>query len=196
VLGAVPDGTPNRLLFSLIGSLSDTPLGDSQLLGDPGFDYGTIFWTADVCTVIQPIGCPPEEGGGGGYNGSSFPSRSGNTHAVIGGPAKTFHLTSETVTIPSTARRAELSFYLWIVSKNKKASADDILRIEIRDQAGALLETLGTFSNLDTSPTYLQRRFDVSRYRGATIRISFTGIQSQGPPTWFLLDDVGLNIWR
>ena len=37
---------------------------------------------------------------------------------------------------------------------------------------------------------------DVTRYRGRAIRISFTGTQNQGPPTYFMLDDVGLNIWR
>ena len=192
VLGAVGTGSPNRLLFSLIGSLSAPGTSDSQLLADPGFDYGTIFWTSDICTVIQPIGCPP----GDAFDIQSFPARSGNGHAAIGGPARTFHLSSEPVTIPSTVSRAELSFYLWVSSKNKKKSADEVLTVEIRSGSGALLETLGTFSNLDACATYLQRQFDVSRYRGATIRISFTGVQDQGPPTWFLLDDVGLNIWR
>ncbi len=192
VLGSVGSGSPNRLLFSLIDSLDQTT-GDSQLLADPSFDYGTTFWTLDldedICTVVNPTGCPPELI-------MSFPSHSGKNHATIGGPAKTFHVVSEAVTIPSTVRKAELNFYLWIVTQNKKPSADDVLTIEIRDASGALLGTLGTFSNLDANATYTQRRFDVSRYRGVTIRISFTGIQSQGPPTWFLLDDVGLNIWR
>jgi Subtilase family/Peptidase inhibitor I9 len=193
VLGAVGDGSPNRLLFSLIDSLDNSVQSDSQLLADPGFDYGTTFWTSDICTVINPTGCPPNELD---LMSASYPSRSGNSHAAIGGPARTFHLTSETVTIPSTVRKAELSVYLWVVTKDKKPSANDVLTIEFRDGAGVLLETLGTFSNLDANPTYAQRRFDVTRYRGTTIRISFTGIQSQGPPTWFLLDDVGLNIWR
>jgi len=191
VLGSVGDGSPNRLLYSLIGSLDDSALGDTQLLGDPGFDYGAIFWTSDICTVIQPTGCPPGE-----FGPESFPSRSGKGHASIGGPAKTFHLMSEALTVPSTIRRAELSFYLWVASKNKKKSANDVLTVEIRDRAGVLLEILGTFSNLDANSTYVQRRFDVSRYRGATIRISFTGVQDQGPPTWFLLDDAALSIWR
>lgn len=193
VLGAVGDGSPNRLLFSLISSLDNSAPGDAQLLADPGFEYGTTFWASDICTVINPTGCIP---GDVDFVLQSFPSRSGKSHAAIGGPARTFHLTSETVAIPSTVRKADLSFYLWIVTKNKKPSAEDVLAIEIRDRTGLLLETLGTFSNLDANLTYVQRRFDVTRYRGATIRISFTGIQSQGPPTWFLLDDVGLNIWR
>ena len=193
-LSGVGAGTPNRLLFSLMDSLAT--IGDSQLLADPSFDYGTTFWTSDICTVVQPTGCPPSELDPTTFDMMSAASRTGHNHATIGGKPATFHLSSETVTIPSTVRKAELSFYLWIVTKGKKPSIDAVLTVEVRDASGALLGTLGTFSNLDANATYTERRFDVTRYRGVTIRISFTGIQSQGPPTWFLLDDVGLNIWR
>jgi subtilisin family serine protease len=194
VLTGLDTATPNRLLFSLIGSLDNTIGADSQLLADPGFDYGTTFWTSDVCTIVNPTGCPPD--GGDDMNYYSLPGRNGKNHATIGGPAKSFHLSSETLMIPSTVRKAELSVYLWVVTKSKKPTADDILTIEIRDRNGALLETLGRYSNLDANATYALKRFDITRYRGTTIHISFTGVQSQGPPTWFLLDDVGVNIWR
>jgi len=192
-LGGIGDGSPNRLLFSLIDSLDNT-VGDAQLLADPSFEYGTTFWTSDICTVVNPTGCPPDDGGG--EEMMSAPAHSGHVHATIGGKPTTFHLSSETVTISSTVRRAELNFYLWIVTRGNKPTADDTLTVEIRDASGALLATLGTFSNLDANATYTQRRFDISRFRGQRIRISFTGIQKNGPPTWFLLDDVGLNVWR
>ncbi|HEX9160227.1 MAG TPA: S8 family peptidase [Thermoanaerobaculia bacterium] len=190
-LTGIGAGSPNRLLFSLIDSLDNPAQSDSQLLADPSFEYGTTFWTSDICTVINPTGC----GGGRLFDEMSVPSRTGNNHAAIGGPAKTFHLMSEPVTIPAVTR-SEMNFYLWVVTKVKKSTPEDVLTIEIRNSAGALLETIGKFSNLDANSTYTQRRFDVTRYRGATIRISFTGVQSQGPPTWFMIDDVGLNIWR
>ncbi len=191
VLSSVGNGSPNRLLFSLIGALN-TVTGDAQLLSDPGFDYGTTFWTSDICTVVNPTGC----GGRDFLDMMSLPSHSGNSHAAIGGSVKSFHLTSEALTVPSTIRKGELSLYLWIVTKDKKSSPNDVLSVEIRHKNGALLETLGTFSNVDACATYVRRSFDITRYRGATIRISFTGVQSQGPPTWFLLDDVGVNIWH
>ena len=193
VLTSIGEGSPNRLIFSLLGSLDETDHGDAQLLGDPGFDYGTTFWSSDICTVMNPAGCA---GNLDNYEAWSYPSHSGNSHASIGGPAKSFHLSSETVTVPSYVRKAELDLYLWIVTKNKKLVANDTLTIEIRNSAGALLETIGGFSNLDANATYSLRKFDVTRYRGASIRISFTGVQNQGPPTYFLLDDVKLNIWR
>src|SRR6266550_4685373 len=184
-------GTPNRLLFSLIDALADVT-GDSQLLADPSFEYGETFWTSDICTVINQGGCPPELDDM--LSMMSFSSHSGKHHATLGGKAQTFHLTSETLTIPATVKKAELSFYLWIQTKGKKPTADDILTVEVRDASGAVIGTLGTFSNLDVNATYTQVKFDVTAYRGRTIRVSFTGLQSQGPPTWFLLDDVALNI--
>jgi len=189
-LSSVPSGTPNLLLFSNIDSLADTT-GATQLLADPSFDFGTTFWTLDedICTITNPTGCPPDVI-------FSYPSHSGKNHATLGGKPQSFHLTSELLTIPSTFSRAELSFYLWIVTRGNKPTADDILKVEIHDASGAVLETLGTYSNLDANATYTQRKFDISRYRGKSIRISFTGVQSQGPPTWFLLDDVAVNVWR
>ena len=190
-LGGIGAGSPNRLLFSLVDSL-DNAIGDAQLLADPSFEYGTTFWTSDICTIVNPTGCPPAEM----EMMMSAPSHSGHTHATIGGKPNSFHLTSEVVTVPSTVSRAELSFFLWIQTRGNKRTADDTMTVEIRDASGALLATLGTYSNLDANETYTQRRFDVSRFRGQRIRISFTGVQKNGPPTWFIMDDVALNVWR
>lgn len=194
VLGNVGDGSGNRLLFSLTGVLDELTADESQLLSDPGFDYGTIFWTFGVCDAGNPYSCPP--GGADEMDVQSFVSHSGNSHAAAGGRPKSTRITSETLTIPSTVRLAELRFYLWVVTKNKKGSSEDTLKVEIRDSAGALLETLATFTNVDACPTYMQRRFDVSRYRGANIRISFVSNEQKGQPTWFLLDDITLNVWH
>ena len=199
VLSSIGQESSNRLLFSQTATLEDAVQADSQLLADPGFEYGTTFWSSDVCTVVNPTGCGGYrdiEGGGEEFNLYNYPSRSGNNRAAIGGPARSFNLMSEIVTVPATIRRAELSLYLWVVTKNHKPTKADVLNVEIRDANGNLLETVGVFSNLDESPTYVLKRFDVTRYRGATIRVSFTGVQSQGPPTWFLLDDAALKIWR
>lgn len=191
-LGNVPDGTPNRLLFSPLDSASDTGGSDGQLLGDPGFDYGTTFWTSNICSATNPTGCGPTFN----LDAMSLPSHSGVSHAAVGGPPKSFFLKSETITIPATVSRAELSLYLLVVTRGKKPQVSDTLTIEVRDANGALLETLGKFSNLDACSTYLQHKFDMKKYRGKPIQISFTGIQSQGPPTWFVLDDVNVSIWR
>jgi subtilisin family serine protease len=198
--------SPNLLLFSNIDALA-TVAGDSQLLADPTFDFGTTFWTVDICTIVNPTGCPPDD-----INLMSVaPGHSGTHHATLGGMPKSFHLSSEVLTIPSNVRKSELSFYLWIVTKEKNNSGnqqgdnegenqggnkDDTLTVEVRDASGALLGTLANFSNRDANATYTQRRYDLSRYRGRPIHISFTAKQDHDRPTWFLLDDVAVNVWK
>ncbi len=197
VVAAVGNSSPNRLLFSVLGALDDVQASGSQLFGDPGFDYGETFWTSGICIIVKPTDCKPTTTAY--VQGSSFTSRSGNTHAELGGPgAKNAQvsLISESVTIPATAQSAELNFYLWVVTEERSGSADDVLNVQIRNEAGALLETLGTFSNLDACPIYVQRSFDLSRYRGETLRISFVSTEDQDRVTWFLLDDVTLNVRR
>jgi subtilase family protein/peptidase inhibitor I9 len=187
-------GSPDRLLYSGIDTLSSgTP--DAQLLGDPGFDFGTTFWSADICTVVTPTGCPPDDGGGDILM-MSYPGRSGNSKATLGGKPNTFHLNSEALTIPVTVKKAQLSIYLWVVTKGNSKKASDTLTIEVHNAAGVLLATLASYSNLDANATYTNHQFDLTRFRGTPIKISFTGVQSNGPPTWFFLDDVNVNIWK
>jgi aqualysin 1 len=196
--------SPNRLLYSNIDALADAT-GSTQVLGDPSFDFGTTFWTVDICTIVNPTGCPPEED----IALMSFNAHSGTGKAQLGGKPKSFHLQSEVRTIPSNVRKAELSFYLWIVTKenngnqqgnnqgnNQGGNKDDTLTVEVRDPSGALLGTLANFSNRDANATYTQRKYDLSRYRGRPIRLSFTGIQDHDRPTWFLIDDVAVNVWK
>ena len=185
----IGDGSPNRLLFSMIDAYDDAT-GEAQLLGDPGFEYGTTFWSADICTVINQTSCPPSVE----FEMMSSNSHSGKGHATLGGKPQSFRLTSETLLVPAV-KKAELSFYLWIETKGNKPQASDTLSVEIRNAAGQLLETIATYSNLDGNATYTKRTLDVTRYSGKTIRISFTAIQGNGPSTYFLLDDVALNIW-
>lgn len=193
ILGALTLGllSPNRLLFSQVDAVT-TVTADSQLLGDPGFDFGLTFWTSDVCTVINPTGCPPDETDG--FSMMSLPSHSGNTHATIGGPPTTFHLSSEAVTIPSNVQRAQFSFYLYIVTKERRPFPVDFMTVEVHDASNRLIAILGGYSNLDANATYTQRTFDVTRFKGMTVRFGFTGIQGPSQPTYFLLDDAGVNV--
>jgi len=187
--------SPNLLLYSGIDALNSASV-DGQLLGDPGFDYGETFWSADICTVVTPTGCPPDDGGGD-MNLFSYAGHSGNTKASIGGSKpQSFHLTSEVFTIPSTVGKAELDYFLWIVTKGNSPRATDTMTVQVRSAAGVMLATLTNYSNLDANATYTLTKFDLSRFRGVPIRISFTGVQSNGPPTWFFLDDVTVNIWK
>src|SRR5262249_35058329 len=106
------------------------------------------------------------------------------------------HLVSAPMTIPPDASSVELGFWLWVVTSEHGATAQDLLKVEVRDGSGNLLQTLGIYSNLDETQTYQRRYFDMTAHRGNTIRVSFTATADKGAPTWFLLDDVELNAWH
>jgi len=57
-----------------------------------------------------------------------------------------------------------------------------------------VLSTLGTFSNLNHGTVYVQRSFDVSAFKGQTVRIQFTGTEDASLQTSFFLDDAALTV--
>jgi hypothetical protein len=189
VKGLSDSVTPNRLLSTQMAD-SEITVPVEQLIADPGFDDGDDFWTTEICTVINQTGCPPTMDI---MSGPNMPSRSGKTHASLGAKNRDLLLLSAPITIPSNASAVELEFWLWVVTKERGERADDVLVIDVRDAAGKVLEELGTYSNLSESTTYRQRQFDMTRYRGKTIRVAFTSKRDNGATTWFLLDDIELN---
>ena len=188
------DGSPNRLACTHVFDFNYRPRV-AQLVSDSGFENGTAFWSTEICTVINQTGCPPEAMMEI-MSVSNLPSRSGTTHASMGGRPKDIQILSAPMSVPADADTVELSFYLWVITAEHKGAADDLLTVEVRDAAGNLLETLGTLSNLDESSSYVQKNFDMSKYRGQTIRLAFKSNADNGAPTWFLLDDVELNAWH
>jgi hypothetical protein len=71
------------------------------------------------------------------------------------------------------------------------------LHVSIRSTTDAHLETVALLSNLDkvTSCTaYRQVVYDMTRFRGQTIRIDFFGTTSSNAPTTFRIDDVSLVV--
>lgn len=179
--------TPNRLLCTLMGD-ADITVPVDQLIPDSGFDDGGDFWTTEICTVVNQTGCPPFDA----MSVPNMPSHSGKTHASLGANRE-LHLVSAPITIPSNASAVNLEFWLWVITKENDNTPDDVLKVDVRDAAGNVLQVLGTYSNLSESKTYRQHSFDMTAYRGKTIRVAFTSTADRGAPTWFLLDDVALN---
>ena len=100
----------------------------------------------------------------------------------------------QTVSIPSAASTATLSFWLKVVSsETTTTSAFDTLKVQVRNASGTVLSTLKTYSNLDKGTTYVQRSFDLSAYKGQTVQIYFVGVEGSTVATSFLVDDVSLK---
>lgn len=103
---------------------------------------------------------------------------------------------TQTVSIPSTASSATLTFWLHIdTAETTTTTAFDTLQVQVLNSAGtSVLATLGTFSNLNHAAGYSQKSFSVLSFKGQTIRIRFNGHEDTSLQTSFVIDDVNLNV--
>jgi hypothetical protein len=155
-----------------------------QLFGNPGFESGNTIWTATSGVI------------GSGTSGSA--PRTGSWKAWLNGYGTTYTDTLyQQVTIPSSACSASLRFWLKITtSETTTTQAYDRLFVEVQNSSGAVLATLATYSNLNKGTSYIERSFDVSAYKGQTIRINFKGVEDFLYATSFFIDDTSLTITR
>lgn len=129
-------------------------------------------------------------------NSSSEPPHSGSWDAWLDGYGRT-HTDSatQTVTIPSTITTATLSFWLHIdTAETTTTAAHDTLQVQVLNSSNTVLATLGTFSNLNAAAGYQQHAFDVSSFKGQTIKIRFLGQENNSLQTSFVIDDTALTV--
>jgi hypothetical protein len=154
-----------------------------QLLGNPGFENGTNTapWTLTAGVI---------------NNSSAEPPHSGNWDAWLDGYGQTHTDTAtQTVTIPSTATTATLSFWLHIdTAETTTTTAFDTLKIQVLNSSNSVLATLGTFSNLNAAAGYQQHSFSVIQFKGQTVKIRFVGSEDASLQTSFVIDDTALNV--
>jgi len=155
-----------------------------QLLGNPGFENGstnTAPWTTSSGVVD---------------NSTSEAAHSGSWKAWMDGYGSA-HTDSivQTVTIPSTATTATLSFWLHVdTAETTTTTQYDQLQVQIRNSSGTVLATLATYSNLDHNTGYAQKSFNVLSYKGQTIQVYLVGTEDSQLQTSFVVDDFALNV--
>lgn len=180
-------GSPNRLLFSLLTSAppptptpTPTPVPGGELLLNRGFESGNVNWTATAGVITNTTQQTP---------------RTGAWYAWLDGYGTT-HTDSvfQQITIPSTANTTTLSFWLKITTAETTTTTQfDRLQVQIRNSSNTVLTTLGTFSNLNPSTGYVFRSFDISQFRGQTIRVYFLGTEDSSLQTSFIIDDTSVT---
>src|SRR5215471_5405116 len=176
-------GTSGSLTHTATISLTISSASAQQLLGNPGFENGTSTapWTLTAGVI---------------NNSSAEPPHSGAWDAWLDGYGTT-HTDSatQTVTIPSTATTATLSFWLHIdTAETTTTTAFDTLQVQVLNTSNTVLATLGTFSNLNAAAGYQQHSFSVIQFKGQTIKIRFLGKEDVSLQTSFVIDDTALNV--
>jgi len=163
-----------------VTSCTDTGLVNGQAY--PGFETGSVAPWSATSGVIN--------------NSSSEPPHSGSWDAWLDGYGTTHQDTAtQTVTIPSSATTATLSFWLHIdTAETTTTSMFDTLRIQVLNSSNTVLATLGVFSNLNHAAGYQQHSFSMINFKGQTVKIRFLGMEDSSLQTSFVIDDVALNV--
>jgi len=102
----------------------------------------------------------------------------------------------QAVTIPSDISSTTLTFWYNITSEETATVSHDVLNVTIQDSSGHHLATVAILSNVDKSSlgNYRQIRFDLTPYKGRTIRINFSATTNDSKHTVFRIDDVSLVV--
>ena len=128
----------------------------------------------------------------GQWGSSGQPTHSGTWDAWLDGYGTTHaDSLSQSVTIPAGCTGSTLSFWLHIDSSETTTSITyDRLTVTLGST------TLATYSNLNESVGYVRRSFDLTAFRGQTIRIQFEGVENASLQTSFVIDDTALTVTR
>jgi len=172
-------GTSSTITVTVSNSSTTT-----ELIGNGGFENGSSNpapWTTTSGVV---------------NNSSSEPPHSGSWDAWLDGYGTTHTDTiAQTVTIPSNATAATLTFWLHIdTAETSTTTAFDTLTVQVRNSSGTVLSTLATYSNLNAASGYQQRTFDLNSFKGQTIQIYMNGTEDFELQTSFVVDDVSLKV--
>jgi aqualysin 1 len=153
-----------------------------QLLLNPGFESGIVNWTAPTGVIAN----------------SSSTARTGSWRALLGGKGvTTTHNLYQQITVPATACSASFKFWLKITTSETTTTTQyDKLAVEVQSSSGTVLGTLATYSNLNKGTTFVERTFDLSAYKGQTIRLNLRATEDVSLQTSFFVDDTSVTITR
>ncbi len=181
VTGTGASATHTTAVTFVIGG-SGTCTSSSQLLLNPGFESGSANWVASAGVID------------GSTSGSA--PRTGTFKAWLNGYGTTHTDTLyQQVAVPASACTATFSFWLKITTaETTTTTAFDKLTVTVRNSAGTVLSTLATYSNLNKGTTYVQKSFDLSAFKGQTIRVFFNGAEDSSLQTSFFVDDTALTV--
>src|SRR6267142_5115619 len=173
-------GTSGALTHTTTISLTISSAAATQLIVNPGFENATAApWTLTAGVLNTSASEPPHSGAK-----DAWLDGYGTSHTDTA---------TQTVTIPSTAATATLTFWLHIdTAETTTTTAFDTLKVQVLN--GGVTTTLGTFSNLNKAAGYIQRSFNVGSFIGQTVQIKFLGVEDVSLQTSFVIDDVNLNV--
>jgi hypothetical protein len=181
-------GTTNVTVTGTSGSLVQTTTialtvtaPSSQLIQNGGFETGTLAnWTTGGAAVPTISTVQKHSGTYSALDGASS-----------GGEPNGDDFLYQTITIPSTATKATLTFWYWPATTD--TITYDWQEAQVQNTSGATLaQIMKVCSN---AQAWTQVTYDLTSYKGQTIRIYFNDHQDgYGDLTYMYVDDVSVTV--
>jgi Zn-dependent metalloprotease len=155
-----------------------TPPTGGNILANPGFESGATSWAGTTGLITTNTGRP---------------ARTGSYKAWFGGngTTSTENLT-QSVTIPSTATAASLSYWIRTDTAESGSTAYDTFKVQV--VVNGVTTTLRTFTNVGTNATYTQFSHSLLAYKGQSVQVKFLMNEDSSLQTSFVVDDTAVNV--
>jgi hypothetical protein len=152
--------------------------GATERVTNGGFEAGTTGWSGTTDAIGAFSGQRPYEGA---------------RYAWLGGNGRRSTETlAQSVAIPASTASATLTFALHIDTSERGTRPYDRLVVAVKNANGAVLDTLATYANSNAADGYQVRTFDLSRFRGQTVTLSFVATEDSSQQTSFVIDKVSV----
>ncbi|USX25475.1 M4 family metallopeptidase [Oxalobacteraceae bacterium OTU3CINTB1] len=150
-----------------------------ERIANGGFEDGELDWAGHLNKISTWIQYPAQAG--------KYMAWFGNYETGAGAAIY------QALTIPANTATAKLSFALSVSTTGNAAVAQDHFRVEVRGLFNQPLALVKAFSNLDAAPGFVTHSFDLSAFRGKTVRLRFASSSDGDQSSWFMLDNVSLK---
>ncbi len=155
-----------------------TPTPGGQLLKNAGFESGAVNWTGTSGPINQD---------------TRRPAHGGSWKLWLGGNGTTATETEQqTVSIPSTATSAKLTYWIRTDTAESGSTAYDTMKVQV--VSGTTTTTLKTYSNVGTNSTYTQVSHDLTAYKGKSVTLKFALREDASLQTSFVVDDTAITV--
>jgi hypothetical protein len=156
----------------------------AQLLGNPGFETGSISpWTSTSGVLAD--------------TGEGVPAQAGSWLAWLDGYGSAHTDTlAQTVTIPSTCTSAVFTYWVEVNSNvtSKTRQPENSLVLDVLNASGTVVQQVHVATAANEGSSYVKYTTSLASYIGQAITLKFVGTEVAGGNTSFFEDSNALNV--
>jgi hypothetical protein len=173
-------GASGEASFTWTINSSSSGCTAAQLLGNPGFETGSISPWTSTPGVLANV----DEG---------VPAQAGSWLAWLDGYGESHTDTlAQKVTIPSTCVSAVFTY--WVEVNSTTTNTNNKLVLDILNASGTVVQTVPVATAANNGSRYVEYTTNLGAYIGQTITVKFIGTEVNGGNTDFFEDSNAINV--